>query len=180
MDRPVELIPLRCLNCATPIAARPDEVAWACPQCGQGLALDQQKGLAPLQIQYAAGLPANREGRPFWVVNGKVALQRMTFGEKGKVDQQSDDYWAQPHRFYLPAYDLGLDEMLSNATRLLAEPPNLQAGPPGRFCPVTLGLDDLQPVIEYLVTAIEAGRKDRMRALGIKLNLSQPVLWVLP
>ena len=45
MDRPIELVPLACPKCGTAIRADVDEVAWACTQCGQGVALEPQKAL---------------------------------------------------------------------------------------------------------------------------------------
>ncbi len=78
MVQPVALIPLACLKCDTPLPAQADEVAWVCARCGQGLLLDEnaQNGLALLEVQYASGLDPQRKGMPFWVVEGRVQLER--------------------------------------------------------------------------------------------------------
>ncbi len=178
MDRPIGLIPLVCLNCSTPIPAQPDEAAWVCANCGQGLALYLQKGLERVQVFFAAGIPAEKPGRPFWVVNGQASLQRTPY--RGSEEQKSAGFWSQPRLFYLPAYSTGLDDFLETAVRMLAQPPQLQAGQPARFTPVTLYPEDILPAAEFIVMAIEAGRKDAMKKLDLSLKLSVPALWILP
>ena len=94
MTAPVTLIPLRCLRCETSVPAQPEEVAWRCSQCGQGLLLDESKGLVPLEIHYSADIPPNGVGKPFWVAEGQVTvsgirtagisqLMRNAFGVEG-------------------------------------------------------------------------------------------------
>ena len=39
------LVPLRCIQCETPLPAQPGEIAWACPNCGTGQMLDLNTGL---------------------------------------------------------------------------------------------------------------------------------------
>ena len=72
MARPIELIPLLCLNCATRLPANPDEAAWVCPQCGEGQRLDEREGLARLEVHYSSGIPLNQPGKPYWVVDGQA------------------------------------------------------------------------------------------------------------
>jgi len=108
MQAPVELVPLRCLRCDTPVPAEPDEVAWLCAQCGQGLLLDEAKGLAALEIQTAAGIPPGALGRPFWVASGQVRLQRETHeGFIGRRTGQAERFWAEPRRFFVPEGSTG-------------------------------------------------------------------------
>ncbi len=150
MVRPVELIPLVCLKCDTPVPAQPDEVAWVCTRCGQGLLLNESddRGLSPLVVQYAAGLDPARPGKPFWVAEGSVQLQRSTYAALGP--------------------------------RLVLNPPALQAGPLAPFEPVTVSPEDLPALAEFIVLAIEAGRSDMLKQVQIQVRLSEPVLWVLP
>ena len=184
MARPVELIPLACFKCDTPVPAQPEEVAWVCARCGQGLVLNDApeatgKALAPLVIQYAAGIPANGRGKPFWVADGTVQLQRQIygFGDKGKEAQA---LWSQPRRFFIPAFDCTLETMLSLGPRMLLKPPALQPGPAAAFEPVTLHRGDIQPMADFIVLAIEAGRSDMLKEVRLDVRLSEPALWVLP
>lgn len=41
-------------------------------------------------------------------------------------------------------------------------------------------MEDIQPVAEFVVMAIEAGRKDMLKNLRFTLKLSLPSLWILP
>lgn len=180
MDKPVELIPLVCQRCSTPVPAEPDEVAWVCSQCGAGWSLEEERGLAPLQVEYSAGLPPNGLGKPFWMVQGQVSLQRQSFSSASQQASEAQVFWSQPKQFLIPAYTCSLEDLLDLGTRLLLQPPRLQQGDPRRFEPVTLAVEDLRPTAEFIVMAIEANRKDKLKQVEFSLSLSSPVLWVLP
>ncbi|MDI6696515.1 MAG: hypothetical protein QME21_15820 [Anaerolineales bacterium] len=180
MDQPIALTPLLCLNCNTAIPAQPDERAWVCSQCGQGMALDQQKGLIPLQVFYSAGIVALTSGMPYWVVEGQVVLQRETYRSNSQSAREAEQFWRQPRRFFIPAYDAPLDVMLSQAVKLLVQQPALQAGPATRFEPVTLAVEDIQPAAEFVVMAVEAARKDMLKNVDFQVKLGLPALWILP
>jgi hypothetical protein len=177
MDRPVELIPLVCFKCDTPVPAQPDEVAWVCSRCGQGLLLDESKGVAPLEVNYSAGLPANAKGKPFWVVEGIVDVQRQTYS--GNKSDEALRFWSQPRRFFVPAYTCSLETLVDLGPRLLLNPPALQTGPTAAFEPVTLAPGDIQSMAEFIIMAIEAGRSDMLKQVGVNVKLSTPALWVL-
>lgn len=178
MDRPVDLIALNCVKCSRPVPAQPDEVAWVCRNCGQGLLLDDEKGLAALTVQYAAGIAPNTSGKPFWVTTGEVSLDRQTYS--GNNTQDAQKFWGSPHRFFIPAFTCPLETLLGTGTNLLQNPPALQEGPVSAFEPVTLSVKDVQPLAEFIVVALEAGRKDKVKEIRFKLTLTAPALWVLP
>ena len=179
MDQQVQLIPLVCTKCQTRVPAQPDEVAWVCSQCGQGLLLDISKGLVPLEVNYAQEIAPNTPGKPFWVTEGRVAFaNRQTYS--GNEDREAHNFWAQPRRFFVPAFSSPLEALLELGSKFLQQPPSLQPGPAARFEPVTLALEDVKPLAEFIVMALEAGRKDKLKEIQFSLELSNPVLWVLP
>jgi len=182
MVPPVELIPLACLKCDASISAEPDEVAWVCASCGQGLLLDEtaERGLSPLVVQYANGLDPNRQGKPFWVVEGNVQLARSTYDTWSNKDEEAQQIWSQPQRFFVPASEVPLQTLADLGPRLLLNPPTLQPGPAAPFEPVTVSPDDLPALAELIVLAIEAGRSDMLKQVNIQVALSEPALWVLP
>lgn len=178
MDKPVELIPLVCMRCSTPIPARLDEAAWVCVQCGQGLALDGMGSLVPQAIKYSAGIPANATGKPFWVAEGRVALERETYS--GDEARFSEMFWSQPRVFFIPAFTCEQETLLALGSQMLLEPPNLAEGPPAKFEAVTFLPEDTQALAEFIVAAVEASRKDMLKTLQYSVMLSEPVLWILP
>lgn len=180
MGTPIELAPLVCPNCSTPIPASSDEMAWVCAQCGQGMALDMVKGLMPMQVHFAQGIPANGIGKPFWVAEGQVTLERDIYRSGGKSAQEAAQFWGQPRRFLIPAYSISQEDLLAQTTRLLLQPPELKPGPAAQFEPVTLSMEDIQSVAEFIVMAIEAGRKDMLKQVSFTLKLTLPTLWILP
>ena len=180
MDQPIALAPLVCLHCNTPIPANSEEMAWVCAQCGQGMALDPQKGLTPIQVHYAEGIPPNAPGKPFWVSEGRVTLERDVFRSSGKSAQEAVQFWSQPRRFVIPAYSTTLEDLLGQTVRCLLQPPVLKPGSHAKFEPVTLSMEDIQQVAEFVVMAMEAGRKDMLKNIRFTLKLTLPTLWILP
>lgn len=180
MGKSVELVPLVCTHCNTPVPANPEEVAWVCAQCGQGLLLDEQKGLVPLKVFYSAQIAANTRGKPFWVAQGDVTVQRKTYDSGQRGDQEAQQFWSQPRQFIIPAYDCTLEAFITTGLNWLSDPPAMQTGSSAAFEPITLHLDDVKAAAEFIVVAVEAGRPDKMKELAFSLDLSTPTLWILP
>ena len=179
MNRPVELIPMLCIRCQAPLPAQPDEVAWVCQPCQQGQQLSEEGNLQALEVHYAASIPAAATGRPFWVAQGRVQIrQRQTY--QGNQSRDAQAFWQTPRLFFVPAYALPLEQLVQTGTERLRQPPALQPGPPAAFSPVNFLPSDVRPLAEYIILAIEAGRKDDLRSLEFDLQLDPPQLWVLP
>ena len=179
MDKPVNLIALVCPNCSTPVPAQPDEVAWVCTQCGKGFLLDQVKGLVLLEVNYSSAIAPSAKGKPYWVAEGRVTLQRESYGF-GSSTREAQAFWSQPRRFFIPAYSCPMETMLNEGIQRMAWPPVLQSGPACPFEPVTEWLEDVQAFAEFVLVAIEAGRKDKLKEIKFSLELSSPSLWILP
>jgi predicted RNA-binding Zn-ribbon protein involved in translation (DUF1610 family) len=174
------LLPLQCIKCQTAIQAEPEEVAWLCANCGQGLLLDEKQasGLAALDIYFATGIQSGQRGRPFWVAQGLVSIQRQTYsGDEGR---QAQEFWKTPRTFFVPAFACSLDELIGLGMRLLKQPVTMMHAQPAAFLPVTLLLDDVRPMAEFIIMGIEAERRDMMKSAALQLSLAKPALWVLP
>jgi hypothetical protein len=48
------------------------------------------------------------------------------------------------------------------------------------FVPVTVAGDDVGVWAEFLVMALEAARKDKVKKIDFNLKLGEPQLWILP
>ena len=180
MDRPVELVPLVCIKCSTAIPAGVDEVAWVCAQCGQGMYLDEAHGLEALDVHFSAELPQEGTGKPYWVADGQVTMARETYDYAGEHGKAAEEFWGQSRRFFVPAYQAPLEGLLKDARGMLLNLPDLEPGPATPFEAVTLFRDDVKSAAEFIVIAIEAGRKDQIKRVDFELELSTPVLWILP
>lgn len=177
-QQPVSLIPLLCVRCQAPVSAGLEEVAWVCETCGQGLLLGEDGQLIALEVHYAAAIPAGGQGRPFWVAGGQAVLQRQTYKRDESREMQA--FWQTPRRFFIPAFELPLQQMLELGSALLRQPPELTPGSPARFIGVRVPPGDVTPLAEFILLSIEAERKDALRSLDFQLTLSQPSLWILP
>lgn len=180
MDQTIYLAPLICSRCTTPIPAEPYEAAWVCTQCGLGMALHSIKGLQVIPVQYLKGMPPGNRGKPYWVADGQVTLQRVAYKSKSNTSAEAQEFWKSPRRFFIPASRVDTDTLLQIGARLLVNPPALDDGPAVPFEAVTLAVDDLQSVAEFIIIAIEAGRKDALKTVQFDLTLAAPTLWILP
>jgi hypothetical protein len=180
MTAPITLVSLKCVRCETPVPAQPDQVAWVCAQCGQGLLLDEEHGLAPLEVHFAAGNASEGRGNPYWMTEAVVTLQRETYSMSSKRVEEARRFWSQPRRFSVPAFTCPLDTIISLGTGLLRRPPELQPGQPLPFAPVTLHPQDVAALVDFIVVAIEAERADKVKQIHFSAHLSPPSLWILP
>ena len=179
METPVELVPLNCIRCGIPIPAENDEVAWVCRQCERGQQLGDD-GLIPLHVNYSLNVAPDKKGRPFWVFDGQVTLDRSTYGSSSKQDQQALHFWKQPRTFIVPAFSYTLGEFSSVGIKWLQTPPAMAPGLIVDFEPITVAADDVSAWAEFLVIALEAERSDQVKKIEFDLKLGEPKLWILP
>ena len=181
MTAKIELIPLRCTRCETPVPAESDEMAWVCRQCGQGLLLDEREGLQDLEIHYSTDILPGKKGKPYWVAQGRVRMAREAHREWDSTDQNAADrFWGPARQFIIPAFNTSLDDLLELSSFLFSNPPDLEDGPAASLEPVTLSPQDVAPLVEYIILAVEAGREDDIKSIDVAVELEAPILWVLP
>jgi len=176
--QPVQLIPLACVRCQVPVNARVGEVAWVCQTCEQGLWMGEDGRLSAQEILFSSALNQGAQGYPYWVVEGQAQLQRQTY--KGNQSKEMEVFWQLPRLFFIPAYELPLQNVVETGARLLRQPPTLHAGSPTAFAGVVVPPGDVRPLAEFILLGIEADRKDALRSLHFELTLAEARLWVLP
>lgn len=173
----VELLPLLCINCETPVPAESDQVAWACSQCGQGLLLDLERGLQPLEIHYSSAVQPGQLGIPFWSVSVQVTMEREAEGGwLDRSEHHSERFWEGKRRFYIPANPVSLSDLVWRREVLQRD---LIEGPQVPFEPVRLSPADIPSVVEFLILGIEAERSDKVKSIDLSVDLDTPQLWIL-
>ncbi len=183
---PIRLVPLTCIKCHAPVPAQPDEIAWVCEQCGQGLLLDacptpgpNESATRVLDVFFSSAIKQGQKGRPFWVARGQVTLTaRQTY--QGDESRAAREFWAQPRLFYVPAWETTLDEIVSLGVNLLRSPQRLDPGSRMPFLPVVTAPDDVRALVEFMVVSIEADRRDALKTVNFDLKLEPLQLWILP
>lgn len=178
MAAPVQLKPLLCVRCQAPIEAALNEVAWVCPQCGQGQALFKGETLDSIQFHFSASIQPGQRGKPYWVAEGTVQVARRIYGG-GDRTKEAQQFWAGTRKFFVPAFACPLDTLVETGTRMLLQPPPLVEGSPAAFEPVTSAMEDMRPLAEFIVMGVEAARKDNLKEVQFQLELGLPELWVL-
>jgi hypothetical protein len=160
------------------VSAAADEVAWICATCGQGLVLDEEKGVRPLEVRFArAVVDSGVTWRPFWIAVGRVTFDlRQTYGR----DRGPDELWSSPQTFVLPAFECTVEEAAAWGGGFLRNPPALVPGEGGKLERVTVEADEAKVLAEFVVLTVEAERRDQLKAVAFTLDLEAPVLWALP
>lgn len=180
MTTSIALKLLKCPQCSTPVPAEEDEVAWVCATCGAGLQLTDD-GLAPLPVHWAVARPGAHvdRWRPFWTFPGAVQFQQRV-SYSGHMEPEA--LWSNNAlRFFVPAYNCPLAQLLSLGGDLTRRQPALQAGPvPGALTGCNFLPDDARRVAQFVVLTIEAARPDKLRSVQFDLRLAAPELWLLP
>jgi hypothetical protein len=170
------LVALKCLRCSTPVAAEADEVAWICPNCGQGLLLDEAAGVKPITV-HAAVADGAHSWKPFWVAMGRVRVSRReSFGR----DAAPDARWAQPVRFVLPAYTTTVERAVALGVAFVKRPPTFGEGQAQPLQGATVLPEQMAPLARFVVLSIEAERDDKLEAIEFTVEFEAPELWCLP
>lgn len=175
----IEIVPLKCTHCDSPLEAEPNEVIWSCQVCGQGLYLDPQQGLVPITIHYSK--VSSSEGEyvwlPFWVAQGKVEItERQSYSRP----PEPNPIWQTERRFFLPAFEASLHLSVEFARGLIMHPIPFEDGPPQGYIEITVDKRDAQSLAEFVVLSIEAHRVDSLKSLEFNLDLGELELWIIP
>jgi hypothetical protein len=171
------LIALECVRCQTPVPAEPDEVAWICRNCGQGLLLDESVGLRPITVRAAEGPVQGAAWRPYWVVPGHVRFQRR---ESYGRDSAPEARWNAPVQFILPAFACSVEQAVAIGVGHLRQPPRLQEGAAQPLAGATVLPEQLAALARFVVLTVEAERSDKLEAVEFTVDLDSPDLWCLP
>jgi hypothetical protein len=139
-----------------------------------------ETGLVSQEICFSDALNRDMIGKPFWVTRGEVTLEREVYS--GNESGISEKFWSQPRWFFIPAYEVNLEDLLSKGVELLRNPPQLAPCSQSdiKFLPVVMPPSDVFPLVEFIVVSIEADRKDYLRQVKFNLSLTSPELWILP
>jgi hypothetical protein len=174
----VQLVRMTCIQCATPMRAEENEIAWTCEKCAQGMLLTPN-GLASLTVKWAAA-PATPGLKwwPFWSFTGTVRFARRdSFGGRSEPDK----LWSEPQQFFIPAHATSLQELETLGAELLKKRLRPALGPAAGPLPACATFpDDARQAAEFVVLTIEADRRDKLKSVEFTIQATEPELWVLP
>lgn len=181
----MKLILLDCPNCSHPLQPDNDDIVFACPNCHLPVHLDVQ-GPEITTIRYALQ-KSDKSGTgvwaPFWVFEGQVDIRnRETQGRRSNT-QDSLKTWQALHRFFVPAWDLNIHTAQDVGTKLTLQQPDLnyiEQPAEVKLVPATVSPADALKLLEFIVLAIEARRKDWLKGLIFNIEVGEPVLFALP
>ncbi|MFZ0545091.1 MAG: hypothetical protein WAM60_06620 [Candidatus Promineifilaceae bacterium] len=182
----MKLIALRCPTCSEPLAVENDDVVVACGHCQEMVAI-AQNGPVKMAVRFAVAdgrQPPGNQWVPFWVFNGRaVIVRRETQGGGGSAEKESRRLWESPRALYVPAWEIAMNTAQSIGSRLIEQQPNFQPieRPEGvQLVSATVTPGDARKLLEFIVLAIEARRKDWLKNLVFNLEVGEPQMMALP
>jgi hypothetical protein len=186
------LVPLRCPSCQQLLPVDNDDVLIDCAQCCTAVLVDDE-GVRTIEVRFAVSSPAAGQAvgwLPYWVFHGHVHIrERETQGGGGwgilgaTPDAESRQLWGNQRQLYVPAWNLPLREAQAIGSKLIEAQPAYSFIPRpenARIQTATISADDAAKMLEFIVLAIEARRKDWLKRLVFELELEPAQLWALP
>ena len=181
----MKLVLLRCPNCTEPLKPENDDVVLACTNCHTPVAI-AVNGAVKMAVQFAVPASYKAEPRrwmPFWVFEGRVIINRReTQGGRSRTKDMAAQ-WGVPRRFFVPAWDLDPHTAQDVGSRMVQQQPSFEKIDRPQEAHLQTALvtpKDAKKLIEFIVLAIEARRKDWLRDLQFELDMGAPNLWALP
>ena len=181
----MKLLALLCPDCKHPLEPDNDHLLSVCENCYSPIYLDEM-GLRKISVLYAQPQAETEvmAWRPFWLFEGQVTIthRRVQGGSKSSA-RDSEAFWAEPHHFYIPAWDLSIQAAQTWGQNLLQAQTLYQAGdgpPHPNLTPLTVSVADAKKLLEFIILSLEAQRDDWLRDLEFTVDLNEPALWALP
>ena len=180
----MKLLLLRCPHCAQALAPGQRDVVMMCPNCHSAV-LIQEGGLELVQGHFAAPKKSDyTHWVPVWIYQGQVKLlKRETQGRSWRPANQAKNFWAEPRRLYIPAWEIEIREAADLTQELIGRQPFFREIPrpdDAVFEPVILTTEDIFKLLDLVVVTIEAERSDDMESLDFDLTVNSQELWFLP
>lgn len=182
----MKLILLRCPNCTEPLSPNNDDVVVACTNCHIPVAI-AVNGAQRMTVQYAVDAGSRVSGSstwyPFWLFEGRVHItRRETQGGSRSGRKESEKLWGVSRRLYVPAWELDLHVAQEVGGRLIQMQPDFQlVDQPEEvnLVSATVTPKDARKLLDFIVLAIEARRRDWLKNLEFELEIGQPELLAL-
>ena len=181
----MKLVAARCPSCGHGLAPHDDDVVVLCNACRAGVHLGED-GVAAIPITFAAPRdePTVPRWLPFWVFDCQVRISSRERQPEGpSVGVEEVRFWDEPRRFYVPAWEMSPKSAQSIGSAFLVQPPPCErVEPPEQpsFSPAVVTVDDARNLVQLIIFAVEARRRDWLKNLKFELDPVEPELWALP
>lgn len=182
----MKLILLVCPNCGQPLHPDKEDVVIACPNCHTPVAI-AVNGPQKMTVHYAVPGKKSASGKrwfPFWVFEGRAhILKRETQGGSRSGRKDSEKLWGASRRLYVPAWEIDLHNAQEIGSQLIQKQPEVQfvnSPEDAQLISATVTPTDARKLLEFVVLAIEARRRDWLKDLEFNLEINDPELWGMP
>jgi len=176
MNSGLRLVNLDCPSCGSAMRGKGSDTIFFCSHCGGGAVLGND-GLQT--VESSALLPAPGRHPDVWLPAWRVEVQ-VRVHHRVTADGRSTPEWEDRRVFFIPAFDLPLDD-LTRLSRALAEAAEAVTEVPRE--PIhggTLALDDALTLIRHILIGDEVRRSDMLASVTVDLEEVSRSLVALP
>ncbi len=181
----MKLVLLRCPNCSEPLKPGNDDVVLSCTNCYTPVAI-AVNGAVKMPVKFA--IPGgyqvtSKRWMPFWRFDGQARISRReTQGGRSQTDK-AKQFWSTSRTFFVPAWELDPRIAQDVGSRLVQNPlPFVVIDQPASALIETAVVtpNDAKKLIEFIVLAVEARRKDWLQDLAFELETNEAEMWAVP
>jgi len=182
----MKLILLSCPTCGQSLTPENDDVVVQCQHCWSPAAIGVNgPGRIPVHFAVAEGVSVTTvKWVPFWVFEGRVHIKkRETQGGRRSDREDSEALWAEPRRLFAPAWNVNMRTIKELGSRLIQRQPEyrlIDKPDDARLTSATVTPGDALKLLEFIILAIEAQRKDWLRDLLFEIETGKPEFWAMP
>lgn len=181
----MKLVLLRCPNCTEPLKPGNDDVVVSCTHCYTPVAI-AVNGAVKMPVKFAVPAESQVKSKrwmPFWRIEGQARIsKRETQGGRSQNDKAMQ-FWSTSRNFFVPAWELDPRIAQDVGSRLVQNPITLvtiEQPTSALIQTAVVTPNDAKKLIEFIVLAVEARRKDWLRDLNFDLETKEAELWAIP
>lgn len=176
MSSGLRLVNLDCPSCGSAMRGEGSDTIFFCSHCG-GAAVLGDEGLETVESTALLPAPGRHpsEWRPAWRVEVQVRVHHRV-----RADGRATPDWSDRKVFYIPAFDLALDD-LTRLSRALVEVSHVTAEVPRE--PIhggALAYGDALTLIRHILIGDEVRRSDMLASVTVDLDEVSRSLVALP
>ena len=172
----LHLVNLDCPSCGSAMSGEGLDTIFFCAHCGDAAVLDDE-GLQTVESSALLPTPGRHANvwRPAWRIEVQVRVYQRV-----RADGRRTPDWEGRRIFYIPAFDLSLDDMTRLSRALAKVSETTREVPREPIHGGTLSVDDGLTLIRHLLIGDEVRRSDMLASVTVDLEEIAHGLVALP
>ena len=172
----LRLVNLDCPSCGSAMRGEGLDTIFFCDHCGGAAVLDDER-LQTVEGSALLAAPGHQPSvwRPAWRLEVQVRVH-----DRVRADGRTTPDWEGRKTFYIPAFDLSLDDLTRVSSALSRVPETTREVPKESIHGGTLSVDDALTLVRHLLIGDEVHRSDMLASVTVDVEEISRGLVALP